>query len=232
MALQKRITTAQLKKFESLLFTYVPALSPFEAARMRRDKSELECEKQFGAGHLEDRRTILFDTLTACKPDLEKAREVLRRTRSDYNHFVWLSRITNRKNQQWRDLQLVRKELVRWLKRARSVARVPCAVERSDWLRRASQMVLEHANHRVEDVEVILSSIIANLPSEMKIDALLSDELMQIPLPPGKHRRQRAGRASQPWIKRAHVELRAAGVTNIEDRKLLLMAIGVLPYHA
>jgi hypothetical protein len=93
-------------------------------------------------------------------------------------------------------------------------------------------MVLEHANHRVEDVEVILSSIIANLPSEMKIDALLSDELMQIPLPPGKHRRQRAGRASQPWIKRAHVELRAAGVTNIEDRKLLLMAIGVLPYHA
>jgi hypothetical protein len=63
-----------------------------------------------------------------------------------------------------------------------------------------------------------------------RIDALAESHIMIFPTPP-QLRGTKAGRNSQPWLKQAHAELRTAGITNLGDRRYLLMAIGLLPYR-
>jgi hypothetical protein len=43
-------------------------------------------------------------------------------------------------------------------------------------------------------------------------------------------RREKGGRPRHGWIDRAYQELSDAGVSNLEDRRLLFMAVGLIPY--
>jgi len=198
----------------------------------------LECESKFGVGHLEDRRYILHDTLIRCDANIDAVYEALRHARMLCDSATIAAQVSDTHSEYWRDLLITRRQLAKWLKRARLsgvklFSRYPEAVSSDDWILNTCRDVIKNNPYlkRPEDWVTIMKPVLQSMPVEMKIDTLLTDRLMALKPMAENPRREKAGRISQPWIRRAHAELRAAGVTNIEDRRQLLMAVGLTPYH-
>ena len=236
--MRKRITPTQLKAFDNLCWTY-PAAMGLRSPHFGTPKSILlECESKFGVGHLEDRRFILHDTIIRCNADIDAVYEALRHARVLCDSATIAAQVADTHSEYWRDLLITRRQLTKWLKRARLTgeklfSKYPEAVSRDDWILNTCRNVIKNNPYlkQPEDWVTVMKSILQNMPVEIKIDTLLNDRLMALPPLSEKERRDRTGRMPQPWIRRAHAELRAAGVTNIEDRRQLLMAIGLIPYH-
>jgi hypothetical protein len=236
--MRKRITPTQLKAFDNLCWTYVAAMG-FRAPHFGTPKSKLlECESKFGVGHLGDRRFILHDTLIRCDADIDAVYEALRHARVLCDSATIAAQVSDTHSEYWRDLLITRRQLTKWLKRARLTgeklfSRYPEAVSSDDWILNTCRDVIKNNPYlkRPEDWVTVMKSVLQNMPVEIKTDVLLNDSLMTLKPRSEKLRRDKAGRMSQPWIRRAHAELRAAGVTSIEDRRQLLMAVGLIPYH-
>jgi hypothetical protein len=238
--MKNKLTPAQRKAFEGLTWTYVSAMEYFETMETSSVPPPAECESRYGVGHLKARRTMLLDTLNACDADLDAVYKALQRARRMCDSATLGMKVIDTYNEHWRDLLVTRRQLTKWLRCARLTARAlnfsahPGNVSRAGWLANwisnACQDEITNNPHlkHPKDLARFVESMLQNMPVEMKIDVLLNDRLMRLkPVQPT--RRDKAGRTPQPWIRRAHAELRAAGVTNIENRKQLLVAVGLMP---
>jgi hypothetical protein len=241
--MKNKLTPAQLKAFDGLTWTYVSAMGYLETVFTSPTIKPLEYESQFGVGHLEDRRTMLRNTLNRCRADIDAVYKTLQRARQICDSATLGTQAVDIHNENWRELLLTRKQLGKWLRRARLTARElnfsphPGNMSRAEWIANwisntCRDSIKNNPDRKhPDDWARFEMSIIQNMPVEIKIETLLNDRLMTLKAN-HKTRRDKAGRMSQPWIKRAHADLRAAGVTNIEDRKILLMAVGLIPYSA
>lgn len=68
-------------------------------------------------------------------------------------------------------------------------------------------------------------------PAADLIGKILGDSFFKMEPGPFPMRRSKIGRQPRPWIKQAHQDLSRAGITSLEDRIMLLQAVGLLPFH-
>jgi len=203
---QKRITETQLDRFKPLL-------------------------NRFGSEDLEDRLYLLENTFLACRANPDAVFYALRSASNRYWIEKGSGKLLDRSREARETLLSLRKHLPKQLKAMRSLATDfgafnPEIVSTIDKLLKAlkppSAGEFDYPKRSILYDAYVAAKVNPN--TTVQLDSKMPSHT--IPL-----RRSSRGKPARQWIKGAHAKLRAAGVTALEHRNDLFVAIGLFPYR-
>jgi hypothetical protein len=219
---QKKIGKPLLAKFEGLLFSlpYLWGLTGtpeprhlFPTAGSPFYTQELDDERSYGDGHYKDRRTMLMDMLA-----------LLCRSKKTINFTGVYDSLLKARMQKM------------------DVLRQGILIDRIREVRQYQEKILSRFKSAFDETYALLTTIdfLHAYPPTRAMDDILKSGLFNGPRGPFPfnetnyddipRRRPRAGHSPEPWLKGAHKELSAAGVTNVMDRKTFLEAVTLIPF--